>query len=56
VGPGATRDEILVVLKCATVMSLHSSSIGAPILLEEMKPAGAALAAKPAPPRPPATR
>src|SRR5215472_15779839 len=32
---GATKDEILFVLKCATVMSIHSCSLGAPILLEE---------------------
>jgi alkylhydroperoxidase/carboxymuconolactone decarboxylase family protein YurZ len=37
---GATRDEILFVLKCATVMSIHSCSLGAPILLEEAKAAG----------------
>jgi alkylhydroperoxidase/carboxymuconolactone decarboxylase family protein YurZ len=38
---GATRDEILFVLKCASVMSIHSCSLGAPILLEEAKAAGA---------------
>jgi alkylhydroperoxidase/carboxymuconolactone decarboxylase family protein YurZ len=32
---GATRDEILAVLKMASIMSLHSCSLGAPILLEE---------------------
>jgi alkylhydroperoxidase/carboxymuconolactone decarboxylase family protein YurZ len=37
---GATRDEILFVLKCASVMSIHSCSLGAPILLEEAKAAG----------------
>jgi len=37
---GATRDEILTVLKMASVMSIHSSSLGAPILLEEAKSAG----------------
>jgi len=37
---GASRDEILFVLKCASVMSLHSCSLGAPILLEEAKTAG----------------
>ena len=45
---GATRDEILFVLKCAAVMSIHSCSLGAPILLEEAKAAGA----KPAPKNP----
>jgi len=38
---GANRDEILFVLKCAAVMSIHSFSLGAPILLEEAKNAGA---------------
>lgn len=37
---GATREEILFVLKCASVMSIHSCSLGAPILLEETKAAG----------------
>jgi alkylhydroperoxidase/carboxymuconolactone decarboxylase family protein YurZ len=37
---GATRDEILMVLKMASVMSIHSCSLGAPILLEEAKAAG----------------
>lgn len=37
---GASREEILFVLKCATVMSIHSCSLGAPILLEEAKAAG----------------
>lgn len=36
---GATREEILFVLKCAAVMSIHSCSLGAPILLEEAKAA-----------------
>jgi alkylhydroperoxidase/carboxymuconolactone decarboxylase family protein YurZ len=37
---GASRNEILFVLKCASVMSIHSCSLGAPILLEEAKAAG----------------
>ena len=37
---GATRDEILMVLKCAAVMSLHSCSLGVPMLIEEAKAAG----------------
>ena len=37
---GATRDEIVFVLKCASVMALHSCSLGAPILLEEARAAG----------------
>lgn len=36
---GATREEILFVLKCASVMSIHSCSLGAPILPEEAKAA-----------------
>lgn len=47
----ATRDEILFVIKCASVMSIHSMSLGAPILLEEAKAAGASLPG----PRPSAT-
>jgi alkylhydroperoxidase/carboxymuconolactone decarboxylase family protein YurZ len=34
---GATREEILTVLKMAAIMSIHSCSLGAPILLEEAK-------------------
>src|SRR5579871_2522103 len=50
---GASRDEILFVFKCASVMAIHSCSLGAPILLEEAKAAGVAprpatLAATPA--------
>jgi alkylhydroperoxidase/carboxymuconolactone decarboxylase family protein YurZ len=37
---GATHEEILFVLKCASLMSIHSCSLGAPILLEEAKAAG----------------
>jgi alkylhydroperoxidase/carboxymuconolactone decarboxylase family protein YurZ len=47
---GATRDEILFVLKCASVMAIHSCSLGAPILLEEAKVAG-----KQPSPKPPAS-
>ncbi|HTY43331.1 MAG TPA: carboxymuconolactone decarboxylase family protein [Thermoanaerobaculia bacterium] len=49
---GATRDEILFVLKCASVMSIHSCSLGAPILLEEAKAAGRQPAPKPPAPTP----
>jgi alkylhydroperoxidase/carboxymuconolactone decarboxylase family protein YurZ len=42
---GAARAEILFVIKCASVFSIHSCSLGAPILLEEAKEAGV----KPAP-------
>jgi alkylhydroperoxidase/carboxymuconolactone decarboxylase family protein YurZ len=37
---GATRDEILMVLKMASLLSIHSCSLGAPILIEEAKAAG----------------
>jgi alkylhydroperoxidase/carboxymuconolactone decarboxylase family protein YurZ len=37
---GATRDEILMALKMASVLAIHSCSLGAPILLEEAKAAG----------------
>jgi alkylhydroperoxidase/carboxymuconolactone decarboxylase family protein YurZ len=43
---GATRDEVLMVLKMGSVMSIHSCSLGAPILLEEARAAGAKPAAK----------
>jgi len=36
---GATREEILFVLKCASVMAIHSCSLGAPVLLEECRAA-----------------
>ena len=49
---GATRDEILMILKMASVMSIHSCSLGAPILLEEAKSAGAELQPKAAAPTP----
>ena len=49
---GASREEILFVLKCASVMSIHSCSLGAPILLEEAKIAGVKPAAKGAAPTP----
>lgn len=38
---GASRDEVLMVLKMASLMALHSCSLGAPILLEEARAAGA---------------
>ena len=44
---GATRDEILMVIKCAAVMSIHSCSLGAPMLLEEAKAEGVKPASKP---------
>ena len=50
---GATRDEILIVLKMASVMSIHSCSLGEPILLEGAKAAGVQPASRPG--QPPAT-
>jgi len=49
---GATREEILLVLKCASVMAIHSCSLGAPILLEEAKAAGVQHAEKEKPQTP----
>ena len=46
---GANRDEILMVLKMASLLSIHSCSLGAPILLEEAKAAGVSTKAKPRP-------
>jgi len=40
---GATREEILFVLKCAALGAIHSCSLGAPLLLEEAREAGATL-------------
>ena len=37
---GATREEILMILKVASLLSIHTCSLGAPILLEEAKAAG----------------
>jgi alkylhydroperoxidase/carboxymuconolactone decarboxylase family protein YurZ len=37
---GATRDEILMTLKVGSLLSLHTCSLGAPILLEEARAAG----------------
>lgn len=37
---GASRSEVLMVLKIASLLAIHSCSLGAPILLEEAKAAG----------------
>jgi len=37
---GATRDEVLMVLKMASLLSIHVCSLGAPILIEEARAAG----------------
>jgi alkylhydroperoxidase/carboxymuconolactone decarboxylase family protein YurZ len=38
---GATRDEVLMTLKMASVLAIHSCSLGAPMLVAEAKAAGA---------------
>jgi alkylhydroperoxidase/carboxymuconolactone decarboxylase family protein YurZ len=37
---GATREEILMILKIASLLSIHTCSLGAPMLLEEAQAAG----------------
>jgi alkylhydroperoxidase/carboxymuconolactone decarboxylase family protein YurZ len=49
---GATRDEILMILKMASLLAIHSCSLGAPMLLEEAKAAGAKPNTKPKSPTP----
>ncbi len=49
---GATRDEIVFVLKAVSLMAIHSCSLGAPILLEEAQAAGVKPAPRPAAPTP----
>jgi alkylhydroperoxidase/carboxymuconolactone decarboxylase family protein YurZ len=49
---GATRDEILLVLKCGVGLAVLSCSLGAPILIEEMKAAGVKAADGPKPETP----
>src|SRR5271156_855892 len=49
---GATRDEIIGVLNCGVGLAVHSCSLGAPILLEEMKAAGVKPAGGPKPETP----
>lgn len=44
---GATKEEILLVLKCASVYSIHTLSLAAPILLTEAEAAGVKPADKP---------
>jgi alkylhydroperoxidase/carboxymuconolactone decarboxylase family protein YurZ len=48
---GASREEIMMVVKIASLLSIHTASLGAPILLEEANAAGV----KPAPKQPAAT-
>jgi alkylhydroperoxidase/carboxymuconolactone decarboxylase family protein YurZ len=51
---GATRDEILMVLKMASLLAIHSCSLGAPMLLEEAQTAGVKPVHGVAPPATPA--
>jgi alkylhydroperoxidase/carboxymuconolactone decarboxylase family protein YurZ len=44
---GASREEVLTVLKMASVLAIHSCSLGAPMLLEEAQAAGAKPSKKP---------
>lgn len=44
---GATREEIAAVLQAVSVLGIHSSSLGAPILLEELAAIEQAKAAGP---------
>ncbi len=49
---GATGEEILFVLECAALGGIHSCSLGAPILVEEARAAGRAVAPPAAVPTP----
>ncbi|MFO1122609.1 MAG: carboxymuconolactone decarboxylase family protein [Hyphomicrobiales bacterium] len=49
---GASRDEILTILKMGAVMAIHSCSLAAPILLEEAASAGLSPKAEANPPTP----
>ena len=53
---GATQAEVLMVLRMASLLAIHSCSIGAPILLEEAKAAGARTKLKAKPATPPTLR
>ena len=50
---GATREEIAAVLQLTSVLGIHSMSLGAPILLEEIERAAQAQAAAPVTPAAP---
>jgi alkylhydroperoxidase/carboxymuconolactone decarboxylase family protein YurZ len=51
---GATKDEILLVIKCASVLGFHSCSLGAPMLWEEAKSVGVTAARRSGDPATPA--
>ena len=46
IGAGAMREEILMVLKMASLLLIHTCSLAAPMLLEEAKAAGVQLVPK----------
>jgi alkylhydroperoxidase/carboxymuconolactone decarboxylase family protein YurZ len=39
---GATKEEILAVLQCVSVLGIHSCAMGVPILIEELRAAESA--------------
>ncbi len=43
---GAIREEIMMIIKIASLLSIHTASLGSPILLEEAKAAGVKLLSK----------
>jgi alkylhydroperoxidase/carboxymuconolactone decarboxylase family protein YurZ len=49
---GATRDEVLYVIKCATMVSVHALSVAAPILAQEIGDDQRTDAPAPPPPTP----
>lgn len=51
---GATRAEILMVIKMSSALAIHTCSLGAPMLLEEAKAAGVKPAERPSIPFTPA--
>jgi alkylhydroperoxidase/carboxymuconolactone decarboxylase family protein YurZ len=48
---GATREEVMMIIKIASLLSIHTASLGVPILLEEAK----AASVTPGPKKPAAT-
>jgi alkylhydroperoxidase/carboxymuconolactone decarboxylase family protein YurZ len=44
IGYGATREEILEVIELASVIGIHSCTVGVPILVEELQAAGSGAA------------
>jgi len=46
---GASRDEIIMIIKMASLLAIHTCSLAAPILLDEAKEAGVEPAPRPEP-------